>query len=177
STPVIDAASGTIYVVAQSKEVGGGVTNYYNRLHALDVATGAEKYGGPMLLQGSVPGLGDGHDNNGKVPFVQIKHHNRSALTLVNGQVIVPFGGHFDYSPYHGWIFTVDAHSLTQLGIWNVTPNGSGGGFWQAACGPAVDSAGYVYIESGNGTWDANISNYGGGGIKFAITNRITVLG
>jgi PA14 domain/Chitobiase/beta-hexosaminidase C-terminal domain len=129
-----------------------------------------------VVPQGSVPGVGDGHDAAGNVPFVQLKHHNREALLLLNGTLMVPFTGHYDYSPYHGWIFTFNAYSLAQTGIWNVSPNGAGGGFWQAACGPAADSAGYVYIESGNGTWDSTNFSFGDSVIKLAITNGINVV-
>src|SRR5437763_783024 len=85
---------GTVYVVAITKEVAGSVTNFYNRLHALDVTTGAEKFGGPALIQSSVPGVGDGNDGHGNVPFVQLKHHQRSSLLFQNGTVYIPFTGH-----------------------------------------------------------------------------------
>src|SRR5262249_50549591 len=68
STPVIDQATGTLYVVAKTKEVSGGTTNYRQRLHALDITTGAEKFGGPVILQASVPGSGDG-SSGGVLPF------------------------------------------------------------------------------------------------------------
>jgi len=101
-TPVIDPVTGTLYVVSITKEISNGSTNFFNRLHALDVTTGAEKFGGPVVIQGSVPGVGDGNDGAGHVPFTQLKHHQRSSLLLENGQVYIPFSGHFDYPPYHG---------------------------------------------------------------------------
>src|SRR4029077_1628942 len=94
-TPVIDPVTGTLYVVAITKEVVNNVTNFFNRLHALDVATGTEKFGGPVLIQGTVPGVGDGSDGKGNVPFVQLKHHQRSSLLLNNGTVFIAFTGHF----------------------------------------------------------------------------------
>ena len=69
STPVIDLVSGTIYVSAKTKEVINNVTTYYHRLHALDITTGAEKLGGPVVVQSSVAGTGDG--NNGAGQAVQ----------------------------------------------------------------------------------------------------------
>jgi hypothetical protein len=174
-TPVIDPVSGTLYVVAITKEVVGGVTNFYNRLHALDVATGAEKFGGPVLIQGSVPGNGDGNDGNGNVPFVHLKNHQRSSLLLLNGKVIVPFTGHFDYPPYHGWVFAYDAYTLQQTGIFNANANGSGGGFWQAGCGPAADPAGYIYLESGNGNFDAANNVFGDTVLKLSTTNGLAL--
>jgi PA14 domain/Chitobiase/beta-hexosaminidase C-terminal domain len=173
-TPVIDPASGTLYVVAITREISGGVTNYYNRLHALDVATGAEKFGGPVLFQGSVPGSGDG-SVNGVVPFVHLKHHQRNSLAFNNGTVYIAFSGHFDYPPYHGWVFAYDAYSLAQKGIWNANPNGTGGGFWQAGCGPAIDSAGNLYLESGNGNFDAAHGVFGDSLIKLSTTNGLAL--
>lgn len=174
-TPVIDRGSGTLYVVAITKEVSGGTTNFYNRLHALDVATGAEKFGGPVVIQGSVPGVGDGNDGHGNVPFVQLKHHQRSSLLLINGRLIIPFTGHFDYPPYHGWVFNYNPYTLQQTGIWNAQPNGSEGGFWQAGCGPAADPAGYIYLESGNGNWDATNNNFGNTVLKLSVTNGVAL--
>jgi len=153
----------------------GSVTNFYNRIHALDVATGAEKFGGPVLIQGSVRGVGDGNDGNGNVPFVQLKQHQRSSLLFNNGTLYIPFSGHFDYPPYHGWVFAYDGYSLEQTGIWNAQPNGSDGGFWQSGCGPAADSAGNLYLESGNGNWDATNQNYGNTVIKLSTTNGLAV--
>jgi hypothetical protein len=174
-TPVIDPVSGTLYVVAITKEVTGGVTNFYNRLHALDVATGAEKFGGPVLIEGSVPGNGDGNDGNGNVPFVQLKHHQRSSLLLLNGNIIIPFTGHFDYPPYHGWVFAYNAYSLGRTGIFNANANGSGGGFWQAGCGPAADPAGNFYLESGNGNFDAANNVFGDTVLKLTMAKGLVL--
>jgi hypothetical protein len=174
-TPVIDPVTGTLYVLAMTKEVVNNVTNFYNRLHALDVATGAEKFGGPVLIQGTVPGMGDGHDSNGNVPFVHLLHHNREALLLNNGKVYVAFTGHFDYPPYHGWVFAYNAYTLAQTGIYNANANGSGGGFWQAGCGPAADSAGNIYLESGNGNFDGTNQVFGNSVLKLSTTNGLSL--
>ncbi|MDB6066807.1 MAG: hypothetical protein JWR26_3015 [Pedosphaera sp.] len=174
-TPVIDPVTGTLYVVAITKEIVNNTTNFFNRLHALDVSTGAEKFGGPVLIQGSVPGVGDGSDGAGNIPFVQVKHHQRSSLLLVNGSLIVPFTGHFDYPPYHGWVFSYNPLTLAQTGIWNANPNGSDGGFWQAGCGPAADAAGNIYLESGNGNWDAAHGNYGNTVLKLSTSNGLAL--
>jgi hypothetical protein len=175
-TPVIDPVTGTLFVVAMTREVSGGATNWFNRLHALDVATGAEKFGGPVLIQGTVPGIGDGNDGAGNVPFIQLKHHNREALLLLNGIIYVSFTGHFDYPPYHGWVFGYNAHTLEQIGVFNANPNGSGGGFWQASCGPAADAAGNIYLESGNGNFNAASQTFGDSVIKLATTGGLRLV-
>lgn len=174
-TPVIDPVSGTLYVVAITKEVVNNVTNFYNRLHALDVGTGVEKFSGPVAIQGTVPGVGDGNDGHGNVPFVALKHHQRSGLLLLNGNVIMSFTGHFDYPPYHGWVFGYDAYTLAQTGIFNANPNGSGGGFWESGCGPSADPQGNIYLESGNGNWDSTNSNFGDTVLKLSTTNGLVL--
>ena len=58
-TPVIDPVSGTLYVVAKTKDQG----NFVQRLHALDLATGAERLGSPVVIAASIPGTGDGNVN------------------------------------------------------------------------------------------------------------------
>jgi len=167
-TPVIDPATGTIYVETQTREIVGGVTGFVHRLHALDVVTGAEKFGGPVVIAGSVPGVGDGFDPLSGVEFDASKHMNRPALLLANGQVCVMFTSHQDFPPYHGWVFSYNAYTLQQEGIFNTTPNGSAGGIWQASSGPAADAAGNIYVETGNGTFDAANENYADSVIKLA---------
>jgi hypothetical protein len=167
-TPAIDAATGTIYVEVQTREMVDGVTNFVHRLHALDAVTGAEKFGGPVVIQGVVPGVGDGFDPVDGVAFDSGKHMNRPALLLVNGQVCVTFTSHQDFPPYHGWVFTYNAYTLQQEGVFNTTPNGSAGGIWQASSGPAADAAGNIYMETGNGTFDAANENYADSVVKLA---------
>ena len=174
-TPAIDPDTGTLYVVSITKEISNGTTNFFNRLHALDVATGNEKFGGPVVIQGSVRGVGDGNDGAGNVPFIQLKHHQRASLLFKNGTVFIPFTGHFDYPPYHGWVFAYNAYTLAQTGIWNANPNGSDGGFWQAGCGPAADAAGNIYLESGNGNWDSTNGNFGNSVLKLSTTNGLAL--
>jgi hypothetical protein len=96
-TPVIDPSTGTLYVVAKTKENG----SYFQRLHALDIRTGAEKFGGPVLIQASVPGTGVGAVN-GTLSFNQLRENQRTALLLHNGVVYFGFGSHGDVQPYHG---------------------------------------------------------------------------
>ena len=111
-TPVIDPAGGTLYVVAYTDENGQIVY----RLHALDVATGTEKFGGPTLLQASVAGTGDANNGQGQVPFDPKMHLQRPGLLLVNGMLYIGFGSHDDVPPWHGWLLAYDAATLQQVG-------------------------------------------------------------
>lgn len=144
-TPVIDPASGTLYVVTQSLEDGQAV----QRLHALDVASGAEKFGGPVVIAASVAGTGAGAVN-GQVAFNPLQEDQRAALLLSRGVVYVAWGSHCDLEPFHGWLMAFDAQSLQLLSAFNSTPNDEGGGIWAAGSGPAADANGDVFTSTGN---------------------------
>jgi fibronectin type 3 domain-containing protein len=168
-TPVIDPTSGTLFVVAKTKEVAGGNTRYFHRLHALDLATGAEKFGGPVVIQASVPGNGAGA-SGGRVPFISQYANQRPALLLNNGVVYVGFAAHGDNLPYHGWVLGYSATTLQQVMVFNTSPNDSGNqtppwhgasGIWQSGDGLAADSSGNVYFVTGNGFFNPATSNYG----------------
>ena len=160
ATPVIDRSrgpNGAIYVVAMSKNASGA---YFQRLHALDVTTGAELFGGPRLVQASYPGSGAG-SAGGTVPFDPKQYEERAALSLVNGKLITAWTSHCDIDPYTGWIIAFDPSTLTQTSVLNVTPNGSRGAFWMAGAGPAADGAGNIYLLDGNGTFDTTLDGNG----------------
>src|SRR5262249_25790624 len=134
------------------------------RLHALNVLTGAELPGSPVNISGSVPGVA--LDGNGKtVTFDPRQHLNRPGLLLVGGVVYVAFASHCDDEPYHGWIFAYAADTLARKAIYCRTPNGgtflngspnSGlGGIWQSGMGLVADG-GDLYFASGNGAFDAS---------------------
>ena len=146
-TPVIDSAAKTIYFVAKSYQGA----NFYQHLHAVDLTSGSEKPGSPVLITGSVPGSGDGSVNN-IVSFDPLRGNQRQALTLVNGTVYVTYASHCDWNPYHGWIFGFNAQTLQLKTIYNDTPDGEAGGLWESGQGPAADSQGNLYVVSGNGT-------------------------
>ena len=146
-TPVIDSAAKTIYFVAKSYQG----TNFYQYLHAVDLTTGTEKPGSPVLITGSVPGNGDGSVNN-TVSFDPLRGNQRQALTLVNGTVYVTYASHCDWNPYHGWILGYNAQTLKLQTLYNDTPDGEAGGLWESGQGPAADAQGNLYIVSGNGT-------------------------
>ncbi len=179
STPVIDPDSGTIYIEAKTKEVTNNVASYVHRLHALDVATGAEKFGGPVVIQATVAGTGDGSVSN-LVSFAPLPQLNRSALLLANGTVYIAFASHNDAPPFHGWLFGYDAHTLQQVSVFNTTPNGSEGGIWMTGAGPAADVSGNIYLTTGNGTFNTNYSaatndSLAGSFIKLATTNGLAL--
>ena len=154
-TPVIDPTSGTLYVVAKSK-VNGTIVQY---LHALDVTTLAEKFGGPVLIQGSVPGsASDG--SGGLVSFNSKQENQRAALLLTNGHVVISWASHCDNGPWHGWVMSYNSATLAQEAVFNTTPNGSEAGVWMSGGGPAADAAGNIYIPTGNGDWNGT-SDFG----------------
>jgi len=173
-TPVIDPGSGTLYVVAKTKEVVGGTTNYVQRLHALDITTGAEKFGGPVVIQGSVPGTGGGAQG-GRLAFNPLRENQRPGLLLSNGVVYIGFGSHGDNNPWHGWVLGYSATTLQQVLAYNTTANGDGGGIWQGGGGLAADAAGAIYFVTGNGTFDANTGgvNYGDSFIKLSPSGAV----
>ena len=139
STPVIDPISATIYVVTDGLENSHKIF----RLHALDLATGGEKFGGPAQVTGTVQGTGWG-SNNGQITL-ETSCYQRDGLALDEATNAVYIGfGHCD----HGWILGYDKASLQQTAILNMTPDGAGGGLWGGT--PAIDnSTGDLYLISG----------------------------
>ena len=146
STPVIDPTSKTIYV--EAKSTNG--TNYFHRLHALDLLTGNEKTPGPVVITGTVSGTGDG-SSNGQLAFDNLHQLNRPGLLLLNGTIYLAYASHCDHSPYHGWLFAYDAATFTQKSVYVTSPNGGMGGFWMSGAGVAADASGNIFIASGNG--------------------------
>ena len=178
-TPVIDLSSQTLYVVAFTKELSPYYP-YHQRLHALDITTGKEKFGAPVEISGSVPGTGDG-SVDGRISFDPLQHLQRPALLLSSGVVYVAFASHADYNPYHGWVFAYDATTLNQLGIYCTTPNGGAGGIWQSNQGPAADAQGNVYFITGNNRVanpDIDLPNFGESVVKLSlgVDNGLTVV-
>ena len=167
-TPVIDAATGTLYVVTNATRPEKG---FAQRLHALDVATGNEKFGGPVEIHASVSGGGDG-SVGGQVAFDPLHNLQRPGLLLNKGVVYIAWAGHCDNG--HGWLMAYDAGTLAQLAVWNATPNGGIGGIWHAGSAPAADADGSIYLATGNGTFDAATGgvDFGDSLLKFAAPTK-----
>ncbi|MEZ0109939.1 hypothetical protein ABH920_003953 [Catenulispora sp. EB89] len=152
STPVIDPATNTMFVVAYDQENGKEVY----RLHALDVTTGADKWPA-VVIQGSAPGTGAG-SVGGTITFDPSVERQRSALVLANGRLYVSFTSFCDIGDYHGWIFgySYSNNAFTVANLYNDTANGSQAGIWGGGAGLAADPGGNLYFMSGNGTFDAD---------------------
>lgn len=150
-TPVIDPSTNTLYVAAMTEEGPNG--QFVHRLHALDVATGAEKPGSPVEIRASAAGSGDG---TGTVEFKPALYKERAGLLLVNGTLYTSWSSHCDAGNYHGWIIGYDAKTLRQTAAFTATPNSYAGAFWQSGAAPAADSSGNLYVVSGNGIFDAD---------------------
>lgn len=149
STPVIDIASNTVYVVAATKENG----TFYHRLHALDMTSGAEKFGGPRIIQAAYPGAAqDGND--GVLSFSSRFQLQRAALLLSKGKIYIAFASNADSGLYHGWVIAYDATTMRQTGAWVSTPNGYQGGIWMSGCGISADGNGDLYLSIANGPFD-----------------------
>lgn len=153
-TPVIDFTTNTLYVVARTLEGKQSACTrccthcvFAQRLHALDIMTGAEKLGGPVLITGAVAGTGDGGST---VDFNSLMENQRSSLALANGQVYIAWSSHEDLLPWHGWVMSYNATTLAQTGIFCTSPNTTGGGIWMSGRAPAVDAGGNVYYMVGN---------------------------
>jgi len=157
STPVIDRGSGTIYVLARTKNTS--TTTYIQSLHALDLATGNEKFGGPVVISAS------GFDNK--------MQNQRPGLALANGNVYIAWGSHEDFTPYHGWVMAYNATTLAQVAVFNTTPGGSQSAIWMAGQAPAIDSSGNTYWITGNGDWDG-VSKWGESFLKLSPTLTVS---
>jgi hypothetical protein len=159
STPVIDRAAGPhgiIYVVAMSRNGSA----YFQRLHALDVTTGAELLGGPITIQATYPGTG-ANSSGGQVVFAPQQYEERAALLLLNGVIYTGWTSHCDISPYTGWIIGYSESNLSQTNVLNVTPNGSQGAIWQGGGGLAADAPGNIYFQVGNGSFETTLDANG----------------
>ena len=181
STPVIDRSvgpNGTVYVVAMSKNAAGA---YFQRLHALDLVTLAERPNSPVVIQATYPGTAN--NSVGMTSFQPGQYEERAGLLLLSGTVYTAWTSHCDQTPYNGWIIGYDESTLAQSQVLNVTPNGSEGAIWQAGGGMAADSAGNIYALVANGTFDTTLDasgfpfqgDYGNAFIKLSSASTLQV--
>ena len=188
-TPVIDLSSGTLYVDAFTGVVGGGLTNYFHTLHALNITNGTERAGSPVVITASVAGTGV-DSVGGKVTFNAKQENERSALTLVNGIVYICYAGYADTDPYHGWVIGFSTTNLTHLTnyVFNTDPNATiatfganaaEGGIWMGGGGLSVDASNNLYFEVGNGSFSATNGSdnvdFGDSFMKLSTTNGLKV--
>ena len=161
-TPVIDLKSGTLYVLARTKESQGMLKapRYTQRLHALAITTGVEKFGGPVEIA--------------TAGFDPLRELPRAALLLANDQVYMTWASSCDVGPYHGWVMVYDAHTLHQTAVLNTSPGDRQSGIWQGDMGPAADEAGAVYVATGNGKFDVTSGgrDYGDSLMKLWLEGR-----
>ena len=158
STPVIDRAAGahgSIFVVSMTKDASG---NYHQRLHALDVTTGAELSGSPVTISATF----------GATTFTPGTYAERAALLLVNGTLFTSWTSHCDDGPYGGWMIAFNEATLAQTGALNVAAGASGSGYasqgpaiWMSGDGAAADASGNVYVLTGNGKFDTTLNASG----------------
>jgi hypothetical protein len=154
STPVIDLKTGTVYVLARTKDGHLLSANvYHQRLHALAITTGVEKFGGPVEISAAVQGRGDG-SSGGSVAFDPLRENPRAALLLAKGTVYLSWASSCDVGPYHGWVMAYDAQTLKQKAVFNDSPDADDGGIWESDTGIAADEDGNVFAATGNGRFD-----------------------
>jgi len=181
STPVIDRSSGphgTIYVVAMSKNS----SKYFQRIHALDMTTGAEEFGGPVTVAAKYKGTGD-NSHHGYVIFDPAQYAERQGLLLLNHVIYTGWTSHCDYRPYTGWLIGYNEHTLAQTSVLDVTPNGSEGSIWQAGTGIAADGQNLFFLDA-NGTFDTSLNqkgfpikgDYGNGFLKVSTVSKLHVV-
>jgi len=177
STPVIDRSSGphgTIYVVAMSKNS----SNYFQRIHALDMTTGGEEFGSPVEVRARYPGTGD-NSHHGHVIFDPGQYAERQGLLLLNHVIYTAWTSHCDYRPYTGWLIGYSESTLARTSVLNLTPNGSEGSIWQSGAGIASDGRHLFFLDA-NGTFDTTLNkkgfpsngDYGNAFLKVSTTNN-----
>ena len=156
ATPVIDLATQTLYTVAKFKLPGAA---YEQWLHALDLKTGDEKPGSPVLVNPTF--AGDGFDAaGGLIAFQPLREHGRAALALHDGVLYVTYASHGDSQPFHGEILGFDPATLALVKTFITTPNGDAAGIWMGGASPAFDNDGHMYVAIGNGSFDQNPSGH-----------------
>ena len=163
-TPTIDTPNSAIYFVVRTKESGA----YLQRLHALDIRSGAELSNSPVVITASAK-----QTSGTIVTFDPKKENQRVPLVVANGMVYITWASHNDIGPYHGWVLAYQTGPLTQAYVLNDTLDGTYGGIWQAGSAPVIDGGGNLYFGTGNGDWNGT-TNFGQSVIK--VSPQLKVL-
>ena len=174
STPVIDLNTGSLFVVSKTKENG----NYFQRLHALNILTGNEQPGSPVVISASVPGTGSG-SSGGTLAFSSLWQNNRVATDLFNGNIYLGFGSHGDDGPWHGWVLVYNETTLKQTAKFCTSPNGYGNGIWGSGAAFPIDTVtpnGRAFLATGNGDFTSyppltSSVDYGESILRFDLSN------
>lgn len=179
ATPVIDrkaGANGTIYLAAMSKNAAG---IYFQRIHALDLSSGAEQSGSPREVLATYPGAGD-NSSGGSVVFDPKQYKERPGLVLANGLLYTFWSSHCDIRPYTGWVIAYNPATLARVSVLNLTPNGTHGAIWTSGAAPAVDASGNIFFLDADGTFETtldangfpNRGDFGNCFLKLATSNN-----
>jgi hypothetical protein len=170
STPVIDLPSRTLFALGRTREAENGNWVFRQKLHALDLGTGAEKKSSPVTISASFQG-DKSLFSKGLTEFDPLRENQRAALLLANGNIFITWASSCDVGPYYGWVMSYDAHTLKQTGVLNVSPGAKESGIWQADAGPAADANGNIYLITGNGKFTAASGghDYGDSVLKIAL--------
>lgn len=157
STPVIDRSAGphgAIFLVAMSKDSS---SNYHQRLHALDITSGAELFGGPVTINPTYSSAAGGQKT-----FSPGQYAERAALLLENQTIYTSWTSHCDVQPYSGWIVGFNESTLAQTAVLNVAADSDAGpSVWMSGGGLAADSAGNIYLLTANGAFDTALDSSG----------------
>ncbi len=171
STPVIDQATNTMFVLGRTKTGTSGNYTYYQTLYAVNIATGSILQS--VQVQASI-------SSHGKtVTFNTLTENQRAGLLLANGVVYITWASHCDNEPYHGWVIGYNETSFQQSGVFNVSPDGVEGGVWQGGGGLAADDDGNIFFTTANGTYDANMGgqDYGDSVVELTAMNGVLSVG
>jgi len=163
-TPVIDGTTGTMFVVAKTRETRADGNHYVLKLHAISITTGLDRASNAEVTIGDTLGTDDNTNNNntnvtwpgggagtagGMIKFNARREHHRSAMTILGGNVYVTFASHGDNGPYHGWIVGYQMSNLSLQKVFNTSANARAAGIWQSGGGLATDGTN-LYFATGN---------------------------
>jgi hypothetical protein len=153
--------------------------NWVIRLHALNITSGAEQSGSPVVVCSATGNLGC-QLNGGNVVFGPGHQQSRPGILLVpetgfpQGVVFIGFAGD------SGWVLAYDPTSLKMLAaFYTDTQNHTGAkvpgipgeghsGIWASGGAVTADANGNIYAITGDGYWDG-VLNWGDSLVKLAF--------